>query len=124
MRTLGPRDRELRVKQVVRAQRDEAVGLDPPTASQHERHRGLQIVVADQVGHTAKPVERLRVPLQERLLGAVREGHRKRRAGVARAHVKHVDLPPQPAQIDVRLTPVDLGLHARLVHLGHERLDP
>lgn len=62
--------------------------------------------------------------LQERLLRAVREGHREGGAGVARAHVKDVELAALAAQIGVRLAPVDLGLGPRLVHLRDEPLHP
>jgi hypothetical protein len=46
-----------------------AVGLQPVPASQHLRHRSLQIVVADMAErHPARLLERIYVTLQERLL--------------------------------------------------------
>src|ERR1035437_7407749 len=39
-----PRGRELRREQIMRAQRDEPVRLDPPAALEHLLHRRLQIV--------------------------------------------------------------------------------
>jgi hypothetical protein len=82
------------------------------------------IFIAQQAEHATKPVKRVHVGLEERLLGAVRERHRERRTGMTRPHVKQVDPRRRPSYRDLRLTPVDLRLHTRTVHLRHERLDP
>src|ERR1035437_45957 len=64
-----PRGRELRREQIMRAQRDEPVRLDPPAALEHLLPRRLQIVKPAAREDPAEPLERLRVQLQERLLG-------------------------------------------------------
>ncbi len=119
---LHPWDRELRLIEVVRAQRDEPVGLNALAATEHLLDRAREIVIAHQAEHPAEPVKRLHVGLQERLLGAVRESHRERCARVAGTHVEQVDLPRARGHPDLRLAPVDLALHARLMDLRHERL--
>ena len=48
MRAFLARAREARLEQVVRAQRDEPVGLHPPAAAQHPLDRRAEIVVSDQ----------------------------------------------------------------------------
>jgi hypothetical protein len=108
----------------VRAKRDETISLDPPPSTQNLLDRARQIVIAKQAEHAAEPVERLDMRLQERLLGAVRERHRERRTGMTRTHMKQVDLQLGAGHRDVRLAPVDLGLHPRRMHLRHERLHP
>jgi hypothetical protein len=119
---LDPRDRELRLIEIVRTQRDKTIGLHTLTAAQHLLDSAREIVVAHQTEHPAEPVKRLHVSLQERLLGAVRERHRERRTGMAGTHVEQVDPRRGSSHPDLRLTPVDLALHARLMGLRHERL--
>jgi hypothetical protein len=63
------------------------------------------------------------VGLQERLLSLSPERHRERRAGMTRPHQEHVHHYRHPAQNHLRLTPVNLGLHARVSHQRHKRLD-
>ena len=123
MRALNPGDRELRLIKIVRAQRDEPVGLHALATAQHLLDRTGQVVIAQQTEYPTEPVERLNVRLQERLLGAVRERHRKRRTRMTRAHMEQVDLARDTSHRDLCLTPIDLGLHARLTHLRHERLN-
>ncbi len=60
--------------------------------------------------------------LQERLLRLPLVRDHEARARVAGPHQKQADLEPLPADLDHRLAPVDLRLHARLVHLRHEHL--
>jgi len=64
MRARDPGRREQRLKQVVRAQRDEAIGLHPPATLQHLLDRRGQVVVADLREHPVKPLERVRVTLE------------------------------------------------------------
>jgi hypothetical protein len=119
---LDTRDRELRLIHIVRAQRDKPVSLHTLTAAQHLLDRAREIVIAHQAEYPAKPVKRVDMSLQERLLGAVRERHRERRTRVTRTHVKQVNLRRASGHPDLRLTPVHLALHARLTDLRHERL--
>jgi len=58
---------EPRLGQVVRAQRDEALVLDPAAALQRLLRRSRQIVVPDRREYTREPVQRVHVPLEERL---------------------------------------------------------
>lgn len=74
-------DAEERVEPVVRAERDEPVGLDPITALQDAGHRGLQVVVPDPSGDAAEVGERLDMPLQERFLGLGAVGDVERASG-------------------------------------------
>jgi len=55
--------------EIVRAQRDKAVGLDPAAALEHLRDRRAQVVIAQQREDSAEELKRLDVRLQERLLG-------------------------------------------------------
>ncbi len=91
MGALDPRSRELRLIEIVRAQRDKAIRLDPAPATQNLLHSARQVVIAKQAEHPAEPVERLDMRLQKRLLGAVRERHRERRPRMTRTHMKQVD---------------------------------
>ena len=113
---------EGRLEQVVGAQRDEPVLLDPPAAAQHLLDRRAQVVVADQREGAAEEAERLHVRLQERLLRLPLEGDHERGARVAGAHQEQVHRAPLPGDLDDRLAPVDLRLDTRLVHLRHEHL--
>jgi hypothetical protein len=61
--------------------------------------------------------------LQERLLGLRLERHHERRVRMTRAHQEQVHNDRHLAQDHLRLTPVDLGLHAGLRNQRHERLD-
>ena len=108
MGALDPWGREDRVEQVVRAHRDEPIGLDPPAAAQHLLHRRAQVVVSDLAEHAAEPVERQLVTFQERLLGLDRRGHRERRPRETRAHVEQVHHRPGAGQLDLGLPPIDL----------------
>ena len=122
---MGPfqaRGHELRREQVVRAQRDEPVRLDPPAALQHLLHRRLQVVKADLREHPAEPLERLHVQLQERLLGLHQRRLTERRPGERRAHHEQMRLHRHPAEHHERLAPVDLRLHPRRVDLRDEHL--
>ena len=56
--------------------------------------------------------------LEEGLLALVEEGLHERRARVTEAQVEEVDARACPGEHDVGLTPVDLGLHPRVVDLG------
>ena len=116
------RRRELRLEQVVRAQRDEPVGLDPPAATQHLLDRRGQVVEADLLEHTAEPLERLDVQLQERLLCPDQRRLTERRARERRAHQEQLHLRARPRQVDLRLAPVDLRANARRVGLRDEHL--
>jgi hypothetical protein len=113
---------ELRLEQVVRAQGDEAAGLDAATTAQHPLDRRAEVVVAHQLEDAAEPLERRGVCLQERLLGLDRRGHAERRTGVAGAHEEQVHLDLGAGEHDPRLAPVDLGLDAGGVNPRHEHL--
>ena len=113
MGPIEPGGRELRREQVVRAQRDEPVSLDPPAALQHLLHRRPQVVEPDLREHAAEPLERLHVQLQERLLGLDQRRLAERRAGERRAHHEQMHLHRHPTEHHQRLAPVDLGLDAR-----------
>src|ERR1700691_2624139 len=52
---------ELRLKQIVRAQPDEPVSLDPPATAQHLLDRRGQVVVANQARDAPEELERVRV---------------------------------------------------------------
>ena len=111
VRALEARRGELRLEQVVRAQRDEAVGLDAPAALEHLLDRRAQVVVADQREHAAEPLERLDVQLQERLLGLDQRRLTERRARERGAHQEQVHRRrARRASSTSRLAPVDLGL--------------
>ena len=94
---LDPGGRELRLIKIVRAQRDKPVRLDTPAVAQHLLDHTREIVITQQAKHATKPVKRVHVSLEERLLGAVREHHRERRTRMTRTHVKQVDLAADPA---------------------------
>jgi hypothetical protein len=70
----------------VRAQRDEAVGLDAPAPAQHLRDGACQVVVAEHLKAAAEELKRLDVRLQERLLRAAQVGLHEARAREAGAH--------------------------------------
>ena len=89
---------------------------------QHLLHRRGQIVVADQAGDAAQVLKRVRVRLQERLLRLAQERAGERRARVTQPQLEHMHLDPLTIDHRPRLAPIDLGLSARLVMLGHERL--
>ena len=87
--------REARLVEVVRAQRDEPVGLHPPAAAQHPLDRRAEVVVSDQAEHAAEELKRGDVPLQERLLGLARMRLHEARPREARAHLEQ-DAPSSP----------------------------
>ena len=122
VRALDARRGEQRLEQVVRAHRDEPVGLDPPAALEDLLDRRAQVVVADLAEHAIEPLERVRVTLQERLLSLHRRRHAERRPGEAGAHEEQMHPRPRAGQIDLRLAPVDLSRHRRRVHLRDEHL--
>ena len=122
MRALEADERELRLKQEVRPQRDEAIGLHAPAALEDLLDRRPQIVVAHQRRNAAEEVKRLGVPFEERLLRLVEERSGKRRARVTEAQMKEMNLRAPAAQQHPCLAPVDLALHPRRVQLRHERL--
>ena len=122
MRSLQADPRELRLEQVVRAQRDEPIALHATAALQDLLHRRAQIVVAHQCRHAAEELERVGVALQERLLRLAPKRRRERRARVTEPQLEQVDLHELPVDHRPRLAPIDLALHAGLVMLRHERL--
>ena len=101
VRPLDPRPRERRGVQVVRAQRDEAVALDPAAALQDPLHRRGQVVVADLREHAAEPLERLDVQLEERLLRLDQRGLTERRPRKRRAHEEQMNRRAHPRQVDL-----------------------
>ena len=114
MGALEARGRELRREQIVRAQRDEPVGLDPPAALQHLLHRRLQVVEPDLREHAAEPLERLRraapgTPAGSRPATPDRTPPRR----TTRASRTDAPSPRTPPSTTSRLAPVDLRLHAR-----------
>jgi len=72
MRARQADPRELRLEQIVRAQRDETIRLHPTATLQHLLDRRGQVVIANQGRHPAQESERLDVSLQERLLVSLR----------------------------------------------------
>jgi hypothetical protein len=118
-RSLAATAGEGRLVQVVRAQGDEAVLLQPAAPTQDLGDGRAQVVVADQVEDAAEEAEGLHVRLEEGLLRLALERHREARTRVAGAHQEEPDLEPLAGDLDDRLTPIDLGLDAGLAHLGH-----
>jgi hypothetical protein len=86
-----PRQRELRLKQVVGAPGHEAVGLLAPAPAQPLLDHRAQVVIAEQREDAAEEVKRLHVALEEGLLGLAPEGDHEGRARVAGAPVEQVD---------------------------------
>src|ERR1700712_2411706 len=123
---LMPRARraELGGKPPMRAERHKPNRLLAPIATQDLAHRAGQIVVAQQVEHTAEVSEGVLMCLQECLLGGVQVGSMECRATGHRAHGKYLDLGPLVAEIDPGFIPVDLRLLSPTVTLRHERLAP
>ena len=80
MRALQPDRREQRAEEVVRAHRDEPIGLHAPAALEDLLDRRAEVVIADLLEHPAEPRERLGVALEERLLRLDRRRHAERRA--------------------------------------------
>ncbi len=115
---------ELRGEPPMRAERHEPHRLLAPMAAQDFAHRTCQIVVAQQVEHTAEVGERVLVRLEKRLLRRVQIGAVERRPAGHRAHREHLHLGPLVAEIDPGFIPVDLGLLRPTVTLRHERLAP
>jgi hypothetical protein len=122
MGALKARRRELRAEQIVRAQRDEPVALDPATPLEDLLDRGGQVVEADLGEHAAEPVERQRVHLKERLLGLDQRRLAERRAGERGPHHEQMHRRRHARELNLGLAPVDLGLPARSVDLRHEHL--
>ena len=86
-----PHQREPRFVEVVRAQRDEPLVLDPVAALQRLLRRARQVVVADRREYAGEPVQRVHVPLEERLLALRLERHHETRPREARAHQKQAE---------------------------------
>jgi hypothetical protein len=122
MGALDPDQGEERLKQVVRAQRDEPLVLDPAPALQRLLRRRRQVVVLDRREHAAIPVQGVHVPLNERLLALGLKRHHEARPREARAHQEQPDHRRDPGDHHRRLAPVDLGGHTGVVHLRAERL--
>ncbi|MDQ3740467.1 MAG: hypothetical protein M3389_05930, partial [Actinomycetota bacterium] len=109
-------------EEVVRAHRDEAVRLDPAAALEDLLDGRAEVVVADLLEDPAKPVKRLGVTLEKRLLRLDRRGHAERRAREARAHEEQMHRRPGSGDVDVGLPPVDLGGDRGRVDLRHEHV--
>ena len=109
---------EERSEQVVGAQRDEAVGLDPAAALEDPDDRRLEVVEADLGGDAAEELEAVGVAFEEGLLGLALEGLDPGGAGVGEADHEQVDFDQLSGDPDLRLAPVDLCLRARIVGLG------
>ena len=122
VRALDARRGELRHEQVVRAQRDEPVGLHAPPSLEDLLDRRAQVVEADLLEDAAEPLERLDVELQERLLGLDQRRLAERRARERRAHQEQMHPRRDASQLDLRLAPVDLRQHAGRVDLRDEHL--
>lgn len=108
---------EGRFEQVVGAQGDEALGLDPPSAAHHLGDRGAQVVVADELGGAAEPGEGVDVALEEGELVGALEGADVARSRVAEAQHEQLHGAQLAADHDLRLAEVDLGLRAGLMGL-------
>lgn len=113
---------EERLEPVVRTQRDEPFVLGAVTARQDLRSCGLQVVVADQTGHTVEAFERPDVRVGERLLGFVDIGAVERVRGERQPHREQVQRDGLAADHRVELAPIDLALSARQPGLRDEHL--
>ena len=80
----------------MRAKRDEPLVLDPPAALQRLLRRRLQVVVPDRRECPAIPVQRMHVPLEERLLALGLERHHEARTREARPHQEQAAPSPAP----------------------------
>ena len=123
VRALDARRRELRLEQVVRAQRDEPVGLDPPAALQHLLDRRASGCRSGSRANTppnhsnawtCPSRNACWVSTSDAWQNAAPEKHARitNRCTVDRL----------AREIDLGLAPVDLGLRARRVDLRHEHL--
>jgi hypothetical protein len=119
---LEARRRELRSEQVVRAQGDEPVRLDPPAPLEDLLDRRLEVVEADLREHAAEPLKRLDVQLKERLLGLDQRRLAERRPRERGAHHEQVHGRRDAREHDLGLAPVDLRLDPGRVDLRHEHL--
>ena len=122
VRALDARRGELRAEQVVRAQRDEPVGLDAPPSPEDLLDRRAQVVEADLLKDATEPLERLDVELEERPLGLDQRCLTERRARERRAHQEQMHARRDARQLDLRLAPVDLRQNAGCVDLRDEHL--
>ena len=122
MRAFLARAREARFVEVVRAQRDEAIGLDAPAALQHLHDRRAEVVVSHHAERAAEELERRHVPLQERLLRLTHMRLHEAAAREARPHQEQEHPGQNAGDHHGRLAPVDLGLRARLRAQRHEHL--
>ena len=111
---------ELRGEQVMGAQGDEAIGFQPPAASEHLRHGRAQVVVADGRKGAAEEGEGADVALEEGLLGLASEGLAEAGPRKTGAHQEQWDGAALAAEADLGLAPVDLGLGGGVVDQGHE----
>jgi hypothetical protein len=73
VRAFLARTGEARFIEIVRAQRDEPVGLHAAAAAQHPLDRRAKVVVPDQAEHATEELQRGDVTLQKRLLGLAPE---------------------------------------------------
>ena len=110
---------EERVELVMRAQRDEAVGLGPVAALQDPADRRPQVVIADPSGHPAESRERIEVPFEQRLLALRGEGDVDRPGRMGQAQVEDLDLGQDSGDPDARLAEVGFTLGAGRMDLGH-----
>ncbi len=111
------------VEPVVRPERHPLLGLQPVAPEQHPRHRRLEIVVADPVErHPAEGLERVHVPLDERLL-PLRGEHPVHRPARRRQPQREQEAVGQySVELHPQISEVDLSLRARRMRLRHERL--
>jgi len=106
----------------MRPQRDEPVGFHAPAALEDLLDRGLQVVKADLREHAAKPLERLHMQLQERLLGLDQRRLAERRPRKRRAHHEQMHLHLAIRELDERFALVDLRLDPGRVDPRHEHI--
>ena len=107
---------------VVAAHGDESVGLDPTSALHHPDDGGLQVVVADALGHPAEVGEGGHVSIEEHLLGLVHVDPVEPLAAGRQSHHEHPALDRLPVEEEADLAEVDLGLLAERMVLGHAHI--
>jgi len=97
----------------VAAHGDEPLGLDAATSLHDPDDRGLQVVIANPLRHSAEVLERFDVAVDEDLLGLVEIHAVKTPAAGRQAHHEHPRLDLFAVQIEAHLSEVDLGLVAQ-----------
>ena len=111
-----PRGVNARLEQVMRAQRDEPVGLDPPAALQHLLHRRASGCRSGSVANTPPNHSNACTCASKNACWVSRrERHARSRAREARAHQEQMHRRRHAGEHHRRLAPVDLRLHPRLV---------